>query len=582
MSRLHRHVRLGLLHEGRLVREHLVDRATDVTLGRDPGATLDLHAHPDAPLRQEVLVYQGGWFLVLPPSAGSGGEVSLRGVTGLPAPVDVRGRRCIPIDAAVGGTVQWGAWTVLFQFVGAGVPVTVTREQPVLRLGLVLDDRLLTERAFDQPGDITVGPSHHATMVLPAEEYDGPPAHLHRRRDGTVLLRLPAQAQLVLAAGDTPMTLTQLLQAGHARRVGKEVEVVLGQGARGRLHLGPYALLLQVVLAQTAVAIAPRLGPMQQAARLLGRDRTWAASLLAAALFVGLIVGQALYQQRTVGRFLDHAAATEDIPKGTIEVDLPVKEPDKPTVAPALVPTPKTPEKETPAPRPSQTPAPKRSQTAQAPARTGDDTPAPRNHRDPIAGTMLEAFKTGQGNAPRLFQESADADVQAARSFGGSARDEDPATKPGASMLQLSHRGGGKREVVAGGRTSLGPRAEGVTAAVVHKDETVVVVKIPPLSPDGPDGPGEDAASVGRVVNRKQNAVRRCYETALRDDPDLNGKVSVRFVVGTAGTVTDVEIAGASGALEACIRSVFLNIRGLPLLTQSRSFHQSYVFSKGG
>jgi hypothetical protein len=503
--------------------------------------------------------------------------VTLRGVTGLPAPVEVRGRPCVPIDAALGGTVQWQAWTVLFQFVGAGMPVTVTREQPVLRLGLVLDDRLLTERAFDQPGEITVGPSHHATMVLPAEEYDGPAAHLHRRRDGTVLLRLHPEAQLVLAVGDRPMTLTQLLQAGHARKVGRDIEVLLGHGARARLQLGPYALLLQVVLAQQAFAIAPRLGPVQQLARLLGRDRTWAASLLGAALFVGLIVGQALYQQRTVGRFLDHAAAAEPVQTGPIEIEVHMPEPDKPTVTPALVPTAPVSDKVAPAPKPAEATPRKHTETARASA---DDTPS-RNQRDPIRGTMLEAFKTGQGNAPRLFQESAEAELQAAHAFQGPGQDGGEHSAPGAATLVLSHRGEGQREALEVGRKSMGPRDEAVTKVDKVKDEGKVVIH-PIHDPDDPDVPGDDQQGVARVVSRKQAAVRRCYETALRDDPNLNGKVNIRFVLGTAGTVTDVDVTGASGGLQECIRSVFANLRGLPVLKEPRTFHQSYVFSKGG
>ena len=102
------------------------------------------------------------------------------------------------------------------------------------------------------------------------------------------------------------------------------------------------------------------------------------------------------------------------------------------------------------------------------------------------------------------------------------------------------------------------------------------------LSSGGMDGPGENKAEVGKVVSRKNSAVQRCYEEALRDNPDEGGKVKVTFTVGTEGTVTDVSVSGASGKFSDCIKARFTAIRGLPLLPSPQTFSQSYVFSKGG
>ena len=71
-----------------------------------------------------------------------------------------------------------------------------------------------------------------------------------------------------------------------------------------------------------------------------------------------------------------------------------------------------------------------------------------------------------------------------------------------------------------------------------------------------------------------------CYEKALRDQPDLDGKVAVRFTVGTAGTVTDAHVIGATGEFAGCIRHVLLNARGLPILAAPAQFSHAYVFSK--
>ena len=93
-------------------------------------------------------------------------------------------------------------------------------------------------------------------------------------------------------------------------------------------------------------------------------------------------------------------------------------------------------------------------------------------------------------------------------------------------------------------------------------------------------GTGEAKADVAKVISRKNSAVQRCYEAALRDNPDEGGKVKVSFTVGTAGTVTDVSVSGASGGFSECIKNKFMGIRGLPLLAAPQSFNQAYVFSK--
>ena len=100
-----------------------------------------------------------------------------------------------------------------------------------------------------------------------------------------------------------------------------------------------------------------------------------------------------------------------------------------------------------------------------------------------------------------------------------------------------------------------------------------------PLLLEGPAGVGK--TEIAKVIRRKNRAIQRCYEAALRDNPNVGGKVGVSFVVGTAGTVTTVRVSGATGGFKSCIESKFKRIRGLPQLPAPQTFNQSYVFSKG-
>lgn len=93
-------------------------------------------------------------------------------------------------------------------------------------------------------------------------------------------------------------------------------------------------------------------------------------------------------------------------------------------------------------------------------------------------------------------------------------------------------------------------------------------------------GPAPLVAAVSEVIRRKRGSWRRCYEAALRSNPSPGGKVEVTFTVGTKGTITAVEVKGASGELATCIQNKLIQFRGLPPLPKPESFTQGYAFTK--
>ena len=78
-------------------------------------------------------------------------------------------------------------------------------------------------------------------------------------------------------------------------------------------------------------------------------------------------------------------------------------------------------------------------------------------------------------------------------------------------------------------------------------------------------GPGKiSAASVESVFRRRRGAIQTCYERALKVNTSTEGKVSVRFTIGAAGTVTQIQVlensTGDSG-VGTCITE---KIKGWP------------------
>jgi TonB family protein len=64
---------------------------------------------------------------------------------------------------------------------------------------------------------------------------------------------------------------------------------------------------------------------------------------------------------------------------------------------------------------------------------------------------------------------------------------------------------------------------------------------------------------VQRVVRQRFGRFRMCYEQALARDKTLRGRLSVRFVVGRDGSVSNVSIADSElgNPLQSCVASAF-------------------------
>lgn len=66
---------------------------------------------------------------------------------------------------------------------------------------------------------------------------------------------------------------------------------------------------------------------------------------------------------------------------------------------------------------------------------------------------------------------------------------------------------------------------------------------------------------IQRVVRQNFGRFRLCYENGLRDNPNLQGRVSVRFVIGRDGAVSNVSNGGSdmphSGVVSCVVRSFY-------------------------
>ncbi len=579
-----RNVRLGIVYRGSIVREEILDRRIDVSVGQRADSTLQFspREHPDFPEHVDILFCEKNvYYLVVPSDPNA--RINLRGAAQADKVETIRGRRCIPVDEVAGGSVVVGDLSVMFQFVRGYSTPTAVHERTVLRIGLVYNERLISDRIFPNQKAVSIGGQKEDTVVLDQEDYKGPTLQFVNNKDGSVTMKSPSDMNIRAAVKkeDRPRDLKELLQAGHAKTEGNTTACHLALGTRGRAIMGPYTILFQVVRQRVVVPAMERKTLMQRIIGMFLGDVVWTACFGVAFLLGGGVVVQALLFQSHTGQYLKKAEEEKHISqiyevlveeKEEVKEPEPEPEPEPEDVQPIKA---EEPEKEE-APAKAE---PVKKEKPESTGKTVDPEERKRHAREVVSKkTIAGAFMNAGGAATKMFADGDDGeggDVQA-KTFGGEAGDGDKG--PGGALKLKGGGGGGTIEKIKGGkRKGFGKRKKSLTAVKPKKKEKKIAVK---LSAGSLGGSGAGKSGVARVIARKNSAVRRCYEAALRNDPGLSGKVKVRFTVGTAGTITSVSVLGASGAFSSCIKGKFSRIRGLPLLPSPQSFSQSYVFTK--
>ena len=95
---------------------------------------------------------------------------------------------------------------------------------------------------------------------------------------------------------------------------------------------------------------------------------------------------------------------------------------------------------------------------------------------------------------------------------------------------------------------------------------------------------GRDPESVMAVVNSHRSAIEYCYQRALRKNPNLKGKISVRFIISPSGSVKDVKILASTlndPSVERCIISKIKSWRDFGPIDPAKGdavFRQDYIF----
>jgi len=417
--------------------------------------------------------------------------------------------------------------------------------EKILRVGVVHEGRIIEERLLRKPGDVTVGASPKCTFILPiAKLPDSYRLFAHKKR-GRYSLRFTRAMVGKVSVGDSIMELKAVWQSNLGSRDGEYYRLPLDENTRGKLVFGEVSLLFQFVVPPPPV---PKLElPATAKGGLLSRiDATLSiAMMISLVLQLGGIGGIQFWWQ-TSGQFQvkvkkDYLEAydmlkTEVERRQPLERDVAMEgegEGEDDENAEEAV------------------DKPLKKHRRAAPVKTVSDEERYKRKLAKVRNTTILRHLGGQGEgAGTITGTGVESGATANRLKGAWNTNGVRVANQGDSPSGFhAGRAGGDDQ----GNTYASLSGDDVKSKTKRKTvmsgkrgkEMSIRIRRGKLGQQ--TGMGKiNRAAVQSVFRRRMSAIRICYEKALKVNPDVQGKITIRFTIGRAGTITDIKVTGNS------------------------------------
>jgi outer membrane biosynthesis protein TonB len=419
----------------------------------------------------------------------------------------------------------------------------------ILRIGIVQGGRIVEERLIRKRDSISVGWSSKSTFAVPSEALPKqwmlfeitPKGYVARFADG-----MDAR----IAVGNEVISLGQLKQANRLRHQGAAWLLVLDERSRGKITVGDLTILFQFVIPPPPQP-RPQLPASVRGSWSTGLD--WAFTAIGASSFLVHLAMVVYLRSVDWPRKPD----LEEIPDRFVQMVVKAKPPEPPKPQNAKEED-KGEEKKVEkkvASNTAATKAPKKEISAEEKARLDAERRARLAEQVRSTGILkiLGARADGSGAiADVLGKGDVDRDQEKAfQGVGGLT----VATGDSALRGVKTGTGGTGKVASISGLRGAGTIAGGDTGSGAGERKVSGVVKS-----EAPAVDGElDPALVSKEVRARIGAVKACYERALKRNPNLSGKVKVRWTITPAGTVSGIEIDEDSlgdAEVSSCIKGL--------------------------
>jgi TonB family protein len=417
----------------------------------------------------------------------------------------------------------------------------------LLRIGIIQGGRIIEERLIRRREDISIGWSSKATFAVPSEALPKQWLLFGITPKGYVA-RFADAMDARIAVGNEVISLAQLKQAGRIRQQGSAWLLLLDERSRGKIAVGDLTILFQFVTPPPQQP-RPRLPASVRGSWTTGLD--WAFTVIGGVSFLAHLLFVMYLRNVDWPRKPD----IEEIPDRFVQMAVKAKPPEAPKQQTTQDKTDdKTPDKQLAANSGAKKAA-KRELSPDEKARLDAERRARLAEQVRNTGILklLGAKADGSGSiADVLGKGDVDRDQEKAfQGVGGLT----VATSEASLRGVKSGTGGSGKVADIGSLRGAGTIAGGNTGAGVTEKRVSGVVRS-----EAPAVDGElDPALVSKEVRARIGAVKACYERALKRNPNLSGKIKVRWTITAAGTVSGVDISDDSmgdSEVSSCIKQL--------------------------
>lgn len=425
-------------------------------------------------------------------------------------------------------------------------------QQKVLRIGVVQDGKIVQERLIKAGEQVTVGESTKNTFVFPPTTLPRRFMLFQPKKGGGYILHFTEEMKGKVSYKNAIVPLEQLRTQGDAVRKGSEFVLPLNEGNRGKVSVGNVTILFQFV--------PPPPEPMRSADSHNFRPKIFDDDDPVFYGFLGLFSALAavfmiyVYTSEPIER-----VALDEIPDRFTQIimepeapaDIPEPEVDPDAEGPAVDKAEKAEKAEKTEPEPGE--KAEKSEPTEAEKAAAEAARRKALEQEVEANPLLAAIIGTRG------ESSTDGKVQdlfGEADFAGQDLDSALANVTGADVATAAKleaktgSGGGRVDASIGDLKGAATGSVGVGSG----PQTAVTGALSLGSADLMMDEG-DEASVAKIVRKYSGQVKYCYESELKNNPSLAGRVEVSFTV-TDGRVVSSSVFGnttGSDSLGKCI-----------------------------
>jgi outer membrane biosynthesis protein TonB len=416
------------------------------------------------------------------------------------------------------------------------------QQSKVLRVGVIQGGKIVEERVIPARQPVSVGTAAKNTIVVPQSGLAAT-ATVFAWQGDRYQLCFAEGMEGRIQGGKGSADFGALVAQGLAKKEGRGYSVPVAEDQRGKIVLGEVTLLWQFV---TPPPEAPRLVLPKEAK---GNHFKSMDTLFVTVLLISMLLHGGAYVA-LANTDLPSELTLEEIPDRYAKVLIPDKAP-LPVIEKKEEPKAGGEEKKAEEPKKGAKKGEAKALSAeeQAAAKAAHAAAVARAAQSKGMLKVLTALGSGGGggSAKDVFGAGGGmTDVATALSGAGGVA---VATDPGA--------GGGRKGGGQGGAASIGDLATGGGGKVGYGAKSEVRVAGTVAAEEAEVDSAEiDGAKLGAFVRARNGLVKTCYENALKRNPSLKGKISIRFTILETGGLADISpSANSLGSAEvaACI-----------------------------